>query len=449
MATTPASPESAASSAGDTSRADIGRVLGSAALVAIPVSIAAYLFTQLIDNSQDALWVNLPDALGFDAVPWWWPIPLLLVGGLLLSGVVLLIPGRAGNPPAEGFELVGLSPALVLPVLLGALASLPFGAVLGPEMPLTVLGAGGAVWLARLVKLSPTGQAEALVLIAGAGAAVATILGNPLVAIIFIVEAAAVAGAPMRAVVLPTMTSIGIGTIVFTGLGSIDGIDEATLSAPPFTGDVSLDLADVLYAIPIGLVAGVVMTVLFAVGKRLAHTIGESQGRRVVVLTVSAAVFVGACAAAYALITDRSPQDVASSGTETIGELLAEPASWGIGALVAVLVFKAFGYMVSLGALRGGPVFPGVFLGVAFGVLIAPLPGLGLAAAVSGAVAAFSSAGLKLPLSATALALLLVGASAPDQLPVMIVAAVVGFLVRLAIEQRIERRAASAEPATA
>lgn len=79
--------------------------------------------------------------------------------------------------------------------------------------------------------------------------------------------------------------------------------------------------------------------------------------------TVLCALGVGACVTLYALATGRSPAEAALSGEATLSGLARDPHAWSVGALVAVLAFKGLAYALSLGSLRGGPVFPALFLG--------------------------------------------------------------------------------------
>ncbi|HEX5334958.1 MAG TPA: chloride channel protein, partial [Propionicimonas sp.] len=64
-----------------------------------------------------------------------------------------------------------------LGVGLAALASLAFGAVLGPEAPLLALGAALAVWLTSRARLDDAGRN--LVGAAGSAAALSTLFGGP------------------------------------------------------------------------------------------------------------------------------------------------------------------------------------------------------------------------------------------------------------------------------
>jgi hypothetical protein len=84
-------------------------------------------------------------------------------------------------------------------------------------------------------------------------------------------------------------------------------------------------------------------------------------------------------------------------------------------------------------------------LGGALGVLIAPLPGLGMAGGIAVGMASFAAAGMKMPLSAVALTILLFGPNASEVFPEVAIAAVTGFAVRVAIDKR--RSAAPEEAA--
>ncbi len=83
-------------------------------------------------------------------------------------------------------------------------------------------------------------------------------------------------------------------------------------------------------------------------------------------------------------------------------------------------------YALCLGSLRGGPIFPALFLGGAAGVLAAPLPGLGVVPAMAACMAASAAAALRLPVSSVVLVALLLGHA--GSIPVVILAAVVSFV---------------------
>ncbi|MFD9339127.1 chloride channel protein [Streptomyces sp. NPDC060028] len=393
------------------------------ALIGIPVSLAAFWLLVLLHELEHALWADLPHAVGLDVPPWWWPFPLLLFAGIVVGLVVTHLPGGGGHIPASGLNTSGPSSAALPGVLLAALAGLPFGAVLGPEAPLIALGGGLALLFRDLAQVPATPQSVALLGAAGAAAAISAIFGNPLVAAVLLIEVAGVGGPQLFAVMLPALLSSGVGALVFTGLGRWTGLATGDLSLGLSAPVPHLDVPDVLWALAIAAALAAVLHPLPAVARRVAAYVAA----RPLVRTVVCALGAAACAALYALLTGRSPANVASSGQATLAELAADPRAWGVGALVAVLLLKGAAYALCLGSLRGGPVFPALFLGAAAGVLLSPLPGLGVVPAVAAGMAAASAATLRLPVSSVVLVILLLGSSA--MMPVVILAAVVAFVI--------------------
>lgn len=144
------------------------KALAFSALIGIPVSLAAFWFLVLLHELEHALWADLPHAMGLNTPPWWWPFPLLLLAGTAVGLVATHLPGAGGHVPASGLHTAGPSSAALPGVLLAAVASLPFGAVLGPEAPLIALGGGLALVFRDLAKAPATPQSTALLGAAGA-----------------------------------------------------------------------------------------------------------------------------------------------------------------------------------------------------------------------------------------------------------------------------------------
>lgn len=399
------------------------KALAFCALIGIPVSLAAFWFLVALHQLEHALWADLPHALGWDAPPWWWPLPLLLLAGAGVGLVATHLPGAGGHVPASGLHTGGASAAALPGVLLAAVASLPFGAVLGPEAPLIALGGGLALLLRTLARAPATPQSTVLLGAAGAAAAVSAIFGNPLIAAVLLIEVAGVGGPRLFAVMLPALLSSGVGALVFTGLGRWTGLATGDLSLRLSVPVPRLDAADVLWAVAIAVVLAAVLHPVLGGARAIAAYVTQ----RPLVRTVVCALGAAACASLYALITGRSPGEVVSSGQAGLAGLAADPHAWGVGALLAVLLFKGAAYTLCLGSLRGGPVFPALFLGAAAGVLLAPLPGLGLVPAMAAGMAAAAATTLRLPVSSVVLVVLLLGSSA--MMPVVILAAVVAFVV--------------------
>ncbi|MFF4535433.1 chloride channel protein [Streptomyces aureus] len=397
------------------------KALVFSAVMGVPVSLVAFWFLVLLHQLEHLLWDQWPHDLGWSDPPWWWPLPALLLAGVLVGLIVARLPGRGGHIPASGLHAGGVSTSALPGVALAALASLPLGAVLGPESPLIALGGGLALLFRDLVRAPATPQGTALLGAAGAAAAISAIFGSPLVAAVLLMEVAGVGGPQLFAVMLPALLASGVGAIVFTGFGAWTGLQTGSLRIG-LPAPSTLDTGDVVWSVLMAVVIGFGVHYVIVGGRHAARAVSAHTLRA----TVLCALGAGGCAALYAVLTGRSPADVALSGQTTLSQLAAHPHAWSVGSLVAVVLFKSIAYALCLGSLRGGPVFPSLFLGGAMGALLAPLPGFGVVPAMAAGMAAASAAALRLPVSCVVLVVLLVGNS--GTVPVVVLAAVVSFV---------------------
>src|ERR1700733_12930034 len=79
-------------------------LLALAAIIGVPVSATAYFFLALVSKLQGWIFTNLPHGLGFHTEPLWWPIPPLVLAGLLVSHTIQYLPGNGGHSPADGVK---------------------------------------------------------------------------------------------------------------------------------------------------------------------------------------------------------------------------------------------------------------------------------------------------------------------------------------------------------
>ncbi|MGW5852680.1 chloride channel protein [Streptomyces sp. NPDC055254] len=419
------------------------RSLGLSALLGIPVSLAAFWFLVALHQLEHALWTDLPEALGRDTPPWWWPLPLLLVAGALVGLIVTHMPGKGGHVPAAGVHLGGSSASALPGVLLAALICLPLGAVLGPESPLIFLGGGLALLFRDLARIPATPQSTALLGAAGSAAAISAVFGNPLIAAVLLIEVVGVGGPRLFAVVLPALLATGIGSLVFTGLGRWTGLGTDSLSLPFDQPFPRLDVPDVGWTPVVAAAVALCLHPFLSAARAIAGYVARRPFNRTVLCALGAAT----CCALYALITGRSPADVALSGQDTLAGLAARPGAWGIGALIAVVLLKGAAYTLCLASLRGGPVFPALCLGATAGLVLAPLPGLGVVPAMAAGMAAALVTALRLPVSSVVLVVLVLGSSAMT--PVVIIAVVVAFVLSELLPEWPAQPAAPAVPAPA
>ena len=406
-------------------------LLLASALIGLPIAVIAFFFLAAVTAMEKWVWHTLPSQLGWDQPKAWYAVLVLGLAGLLVGLVVVRLPGRGGHIPAKGMGGGVTQPIDLTGVLLAATLSLVLGAVVGPEAPLIALGGGLALLAADRTRLRDSQQGLSLVAVAGSAAAIATIFGNPLVAVVLMLEVVGLAGRQVLLVLLPCLASSGIGSLIFTGMGSWTGISVPSLTVPGLPA-AALDWGDLVWVVPIA--------VLAAVGAQLCRRLGlrtvQVTAAHTVAATTVVGLLVGACAAAFALITGRSPLDVLQSGQAALPELVSSPTSWSIVALLLLLAFKGAAYGLSLGSFRGGPTFPAVFLGAAVGVLCGPLPGLGTTAGIAIGMAAATTAVLRLPVTSVVLVVLLLGTPAASQLPVILIAAAVAMVVAVAMDGR-------------
>lgn len=416
------------------------------ALLGVPIALASFFFVSLQHWLQHEVWQSLPEALGMDRAPWWWGLPTLLLAGLILAPIVTRMPGNGGHLPAHG--LGGgppIGPRELPGVVLAAVATLPLGVVLGPEAPLMALGSGLALLALRSAREETPPELSAVVATAGSTAAISTILGGPVVASVLIAEAAGLAGTRLVMLLLPCLTASAAGALVFTGFGEWTGLSVGGLSLPTLPPDATPDAGDFLWGIPAAMLIAIVVAAAHSLGQRTARWTADPHRRAA--RTVVCATAVGVCVTAYALLTGRSPEEAALSGQATLAELAAHPHAWSVAALLALVTCKALAWAISLGSLRGGPIFPAVLLGAALGIACAGLPGLGITPGLALGISAAAAAVTGLPLTSAVLAILLLGDIAPDQMPLIVLASVTAT-VTARLAQSLQRSTSGGPRAT-
>ena len=396
------------------------------AIVGVPVAVIAYYFLKLVALAQKYFFGTLPGELGFHGQPAWWPVPVVAVGGVLVALTLHYLPGTGGHHPAEGFKAGGGAPtARDLPAIVcAALATLIFGAVLGPEAPLIAIGGGVAALLVRLVKKDAPAQAVLVIGAAGSFAAISTLLVNPLVGAFLLLEAAGIGGGMISVVLAPGLLAAGIGALIFVGLDKLTGFGTFSLAIPHIPAATTPTGGEFLWAIGIGLAAAVVGTAIRRVGLQLQPMAGRRQP-----LIPVLGLAVGGLAAIFEAVTGKGTNQVLFSGQNELPALVQHAGTWTVGALLLVVACKSLAYGISLGGFRGGPTFPGMFIGAAGGIALSHLPGLPLIDGVGigiGAMLVVMLGGM--PLTAVLLTIVFLASDATDLISVVIVAVVVAWV---------------------
>jgi H+/Cl- antiporter ClcA len=413
-------------------------VLG--ALVGIPVATVAYFFLALVAKAQDWVFTTLPTQLGFGSAPTWWPVVPLVLCGLVVGLSLTYLHGTGGHEPAEGFKAGGATEPVDLPgVVVASLATLCLGAVLGPEAPLIAIGSGLGVLAVRLGKRDAPAQASMVIGGAGSFAAIATLLGSPLTGAFLLMEAAGLGGALLGVVLVPGLLAAGIGALIFVGLDNWTGLGSFSLALPGLPPASTPTVAEFVWAVVIGGVAAVLGLMI----RRGATWLQPRVAAHRLMVTPALGLAVGLCAVVFELTTDKSSSFVLFSGQDALPTLVDHASSWSVGALLALMVCKGVAYSLSLSGFRGGPVFPGMFLGAALGVAMSHLPGLTLVAGVGIGIGAMTVSMLGLPLVSVLLPSLLLSSDALAVMPLTIVGVVTSYVVsaRLAAPSAQDRDA--------
>ena len=397
-----------------------------AAVLGIPISAIAYGFLALTTKIQELVFDDLPADIFSGGVPAWWPVPWLVLCGVLTGLSIQYLPGNGGHSPAFGFHTGGPPVDREFPgIVLASLTTLSLGAVLGPEAPLIAIGGGLAALTVHLLRKDVPPLALTIMASAGSFAAISTLLGSPVLGAFLIMEAAGIGGMTLSLVALPGLLASGIGALVFVGMNSWTGLGSFSLALTSVPPAVDPTLASMLWALPVGAVGALLGWLIRWVGLSLRPVVHLNR----VLVTAGLGFVIGLTAMAYQLISGHGFSQVLFSGQEALPELVEHAADYSVGVLILMAVCKSFVYGLSLSAFRGGPVFPAMFVGAVLGTAAAGLPGMSLAPAIAMGIGAMSAAMLRLPLTSVLLATLLLGTDGVSVTPQVVVAVVVAFVI--------------------
>ena len=267
----------------------------------------------------------------------------------------------------------------------------------------------------------------ALTIMASAGsfAAISTLLGSPVLGAFLIMEAAGIGGATLSLVALPGLLASGIGALVFVGLNNWTGLGSFSLALTSVPPAVDPTVATMAWALAMGAAGALLGWVIRWIGLSLRPVVHLNR----VLVTAVLGCVIGLTAMAYQLISGKASRQVLFSGQEALPELVEHAADYSVGVLILLAACKTFVYGLSLSAFRGGPIFPAMFIGAVLGIAASGLPGMSLAPAIGMGIGAMCAAMLRLPLTSTLLATLLLGADGVSVTPQVVVAVVVAFVI--------------------
>ena len=424
-----------------TTSADEPRLSGGAylrlillgAVIGLPAALVAAGFLALVHELEDWVWHDLPDALGHSTPPWYLIVGLPVLGAALVVAARTFLPGDGGHSPLDGISAKPTPVSHAPGVALAALASLVFGAVIGPEAPLIALGSVVGLLITHVVTVDK--KHHGVLAMAGSFSAISALFGGPIVAGILLIEAGVGMGALLIPVLLPGLVAAAVGYLLFVGLGDWGGLEETTLAVPGLPVYDGTSVRDLLLAIAIGIITAVLCEVVRVFGRR---TLATEPRIGMAPLLLAGGLAVGLLAlVAEGLGADS--QDVLFSGQYSLPALVAEDSAKILLVLVAA---KALGYAICLGCgFRGGPVFPAIFLGVGLAMFAVIWLDVSPTLAVAVGTAAGMAAMTKLLIAPLLLAAILVGSGNSDAVPAAVFAASAAWVVTQALERLAIARA--------
>jgi H+/Cl- antiporter ClcA len=432
---TSAPPEQQAEPAEPDARTYLRLVLFAAAL-GIPAALVAALFLALVHEAEGWLWDDLTDALGYDAPPWFMVVGPPVVGAAVVAVARRWLPGDGGHAPLHGLGGPPTPVSHAPGVVLAALGTLCFGAVLGPEAP--VIALGSVVGMATLYLVRTDGRGVAVLSTAGSFSAMSALFGGPLVAGMLLMEAGLEHGKRLVWILVPGLVSAAVGYVIFVGLGDWGGLNAAGLAVPDLPVYEGTHVLDLAVGIVVGALAAIVVTSVRRLGSAIDRVGGE---RGLVVLLLAGGLAVGLLAQ-LADVLGADASDVLFSGQASIPAVVGEGSTW---ALLVLLVAKFLAYGVSLGCgFRGGPVFPAIFLGIGLATFAVVWFDVSPTLAVAVGAAAGMAAQTRLLLAPLVFSALLIGGVGLDAIPATVLASTTAWL---GVEV-LDRRAARAGIAT-
>ncbi len=285
------------------------RLIALGAVIGIPAALLAALFLAAVHELEHWLWVDLPERLDASGPPWYLVLGLPVAGACIVLLARRLLPGDGGHEPLGGISVEPTPLSHAPGIALAALATLAFGAVLGPEAPLIALGSVVGVTVASLARAGP--RDSKVLSTAGSFSAISSLFGGPLVAGMLLLEAGVGLGTALIPFLVPGLVAASLGYLIFVGLGDWGGIEAAALSVPGLPAYDGVHLRDLVIAVG----AGVVVALLVEVVRHLASGVAGPGRTRfgVPVLLVGG----GLAAGALALLADglgANSQDVLFSG---------------------------------------------------------------------------------------------------------------------------------------
>ena len=355
-----------------------------------------------------------------------WPLVLLTGAGILI-GLAIKFFGKHGGlgvVQREYAQTGRLNYRNTPSIMLQAFIALWSGAAVGPEAPLVFLNGGVGSFVSVRLKLQKD-DIQVLVYSSLAGA-FGAFIGSPIIGAIAAYEYMFIRELNFYRHVIPGLVAAAVGYGIY---GLI--LQNAFLGVYSFPDYPSLELGDLWWALLVGLIAGVI-GIMYKLIFGIVNLVFIRLTKRPVVCAIIGGVILG-------LIGSFLPLTL-YSGQDQLLQIIHNPAAFGIGILLLLLLVKTVMTSTSFATgFVGGPIFPLLFVGGTLGLAISKiLTFIPEGVAVTAGMAGVACAVFPLPLTIILLLGLLGGQT--DLLPGIAVGAVVGLLVSKALTHLLPKR---------
>ncbi len=374
-------------------------------------------FLRTLEWSKDLLWTSLPRELGVDPSKWYFIIPVVLAGAVLLGVArhhlgeypVSIEQAIEDHKQSGEFDHRHVWQATVI-----SLISLGFGAALGPEAALMAILGGIGSWIARVIDANTAEGAD--ISFVGISAAMGALFGTAGAAAIALdphqTDAAdARSGRLLR--LLPGLAAAWAGLFIYRHLGTSDHYFDLGLPAYSFAA------SDLAWSLLVTLVSTAAGLLFLAVGRGTDRLLAPLHDHPVLT-SVCGGLGLGLLAtwSSLVLFSGHGGVDtlVSGYGTDSVRFLV----------LVAVAKLVAAALLISA-AWKGGRFFPLMFVGAALGLAMSQMvTGINEVPALAAGMTAVVGVLMRRPLAAGLFMILFFPVAA---WPMVIAAAVIGGLV--------------------
>jgi H+/Cl- antiporter ClcA len=355
---------------------------------------------------------------------WWW------VAVAAAAGVVVGLLRRLTRLPDQIPSLVEdltsghVDGRLVPGIVAVSAVSLIGGASLGPEKALGSMGGGAGGWIARRQGLG-TEDSNATTMSGFAGA-YGGLFSATLIVVMLIMEVARPGGHRFTKTLVGGIVASSVSFGIYFAIAGSVFLDAYKVPQYKFE-DWQL-----LAAVPLGLFAAIVVTLLVAFMKLAAGLFGRLKLPGVAKSTLGGAMF-GIIGVALPLTM--------FTGSDQLKTVLSKAGALGVGVVIATLLAKMLTFAISQeSGFVGGPIFPSLFIGGTAGVVVhLVIPAVPLGLSFTCLLAAVPGSLVAAPFSMVLLAAFMTQVGALQTAPILI-AVVTAFLVMEAVKYRVAIR---------